>query len=132
MSSQIDIQYVTQILSEVSEKLKKLIKEDEKSIESWIKIISQPKFNLINYLIYFILKPSISKEDKESIFLIFSNILIFNPLSVKQFQSHESFINLLISYITNSKKENGTLDIYAINILSYLFSIEQYKDYINN
>ncbi len=133
--TKVDENYIEEIYEEINEHIEEVQKDfnkDSEAFDNWAKAICQPKYKLVKNLIYLLEKDEITFKEKHSIFSIFYKLLSINQHVSNQLKKYNTLPKILIDYIIQYKKEYGKNDLSAVNTLSYILDIDNYKDLINS
>ena len=127
---QLDENYIKTMYQEISEHIENYQKDfnkDSETFDNWTKTICNPKYKLIKNLIYLLEQDETSFQNKHMIFSIINQLLLINPSASNQLKKFKSLPKIVVEYLLKMKKENDRIDLFAVSILSFSFTIEAYK-----
>ena len=131
--SQIDENYIKKLYQDIYEHLQEIkINPQLYDIhQNWAKKICEPKYKLIPNLAYLLNEKETLFKEKEMIISILNSILQLNPHISEQMQKFPFLQNIIIDFILFYKKEFHKIHLNAINILSFIYSINYLSSLIN-
>jgi hypothetical protein len=129
----IDNNYVKQLYEEIYERLQDIKKNPKLSSEhqNWAKKICERKYKLIPNLTYLFEQKDISFKEKEMIITILNSILSLNQNISNQIIKFCHLDKEIIEFILLYKKEFKIIHLYSINVLSYIYNINNIISVIN-
>ena len=129
----IDESYVKKLYQEIFEHIQE-IKQNPKSYinhQNWAKKICEPKNKLIKNLTYLLEQNDINFKEKERILSILSYILLLNNNISNQLTKNSTLDKIIIEFICQYQKEFHKINIYGINVLSFVYHINNISSLIN-
>ena len=131
--SQIDENYIKKLYQDIYEHLQEIkINPQLYDIhQNWAKKICEPKYKLIPNLAYLLNEKETLFKEKEMIISILNSILQLNPHISEQMQKFPFLQKIIIDFILFYKKEFHKIHLNAINILSFIYSINYLSSLIN-
>jgi hypothetical protein len=129
----IDESYVKKLYQEIFEHIQE-IKQNPKSYidhQNWAKKICEPKYKLIKNLTYLLEQNDINFKEKERILSILSYILLLNNNISNQITKNSTLDHIIIEFIYQYQKEFHKINIYGINVLSFVYHINNISSLIN-
>ena len=124
----LDDNYIKKIYLEIYDHLQE-IKLNPKLYDehqNWAKKICEPKYKLIQNLAYLLTQEETLFKDKEMIISIFSSVLLLN-----QMINYPYLQNIVIDFIFFCKKEFHSIHLNSINILSFIYNINDISSFKN-
>ena len=129
----LDDNYIKKIYLEIYDHLQE-IKLNPKLYEegqNWAKKICEPKFKLIQNLSYLLTQEEALFKDKEMIISILSSVLLLNQNISHQMINYPYLQNIVIDFIFFCKKEFHSIHLNSINILSFIYNINDISSFKN-
>ena len=129
----LDDNYIKKIYLEIYDHLQE-IKLNPKLYDehqNWAKKICEPKYKLIQNLAYLLTQEETLFKDKEMIISIFSSVLLLNQNISHQMINYPYLQNIIIEFIYFFKKEFHSIHLNSINILSFIYNINDISSFKN-
>ena len=129
----LDDNYIKKIYLEIYDHLQE-IKLNPKLYDehqNWAKKICEPKYKLIQNLAYLLTQEETLFKDKEMIISIFSSVLLLNQNISHQMINYPYLQNIVIDFIFFCKKEFHSIHLNSINILSFIYNINDISSFKN-
>ena len=129
----LDDNYIKKIYLEIYDHLQE-IKLNPKLYDehqNWAKKICEPKYKLIQNLAYLLTQEETLFKDKEMIISIFSSLLLLNQNISHQMINYPYLQNIIIEFIYFFKKEFHSIHLNSINILSFIYNINDISSFKN-
>lgn len=128
-----DQNYIKKLYNEIYEHLKeiKINPEFYNTHQNWAKKISEPKYKLIPNLSYLLEQEEIIFKDKEMIISILNSLLSLNQSISNQMKKTKNLQYAILDFLFLYKKEFHKIHLYSINILSFIYNINDISPQIN-